>query len=271
MFLRFTLFPSRSLAELYAGELTLTDIKIQGIPDRVNTFLGFTNPYLGITIGLLFKVCRECGSAIEMAYGKVEILEKSMVKLLLLDKDGTLIRSVSGGKFVNRPTDQAPISGAIDAIERYVAKGWTPIIASNQGGVAAGHKSLGDAIAEMEFALGLFPLIEEAFFCPSPTDTGGDHCWRVWGCCDEARRIRYGKGEDIPHRIVSELEESLRDTFRKPNPGMLKLAIALHNANPAACLMVGDRTEDEAAAQAAGVPFQWAHEWLVRVEEINGQ
>jgi phosphoglycolate phosphatase-like HAD superfamily hydrolase len=27
-------------------------------------------------------------------------------------------------------------------------------------------------------------------------------------------------------------------------------------------LMVGDRPEDEQAAAAAGIPFQWAHEWI---------
>lgn len=29
-------------------------------------------------------------------------------------------------------------------------------------------------------------------------------------------------------------------------------------------LYVGDRPEDEAAAKAANIPFQWAHEWLAK-------
>jgi D-glycero-D-manno-heptose 1,7-bisphosphate phosphatase len=180
------------------------------------------------------------------------------MKLLLLDKDGTLTHPASGAKFTNLPYDQTPLPGSRKAIERYAAEGWTIAIISNQGGVAAGHKSLESVFMEMEFALGLFPLIQEAYFCPCPTDTGGNHCWRVWGDCNESRRIRYGK--DLPHRIVSELEESLHDTFRKPNAGMLKLAIDIYGAESA--LMVGDRPEDEAAAHAAGVPFMWAEHWL---------
>ena len=30
------------------------------------------------------------------------------------------------------------------------------------------------------------------------------------------------------------------------------------------CLMVGDRPEDEAAAKAVGIPFEWANEWRWR-------
>ncbi|KAM3093202.1 HAD hydrolase-like protein [Phormidesmis sp. 146-12] len=50
------------------------------------------------------------------------------------------------------------------------------------------------------------------------------------------------------------------ENFRKPGPGMLKLAIDNHPSDR--ILYVGDRPEDEGAAAAAGIPFKWAHEFL---------
>jgi len=43
--------------------------------------------------------------------------------------------------------------------------------------------------------------------------------------------------------------------FRKPKPGMLNLAISDCIRKPTQVLMVGDRPEDEQAAQAANIPF----------------
>lgn len=59
-----------------------------------------------------------------------------MTKLLILDKDGTLVRPKSGGEFVQHPEDQELLPGVADAIGRYAAEGWTMAIASNQGGCA---------------------------------------------------------------------------------------------------------------------------------------
>lgn len=165
------------------------------------------------------------------------------MKLLLLDKDGTLIQPKSGAKFVSKSWDQAALPGVIETLDRYVAEGWLPVIISNQGGVAAGHKSLESVIDEMRFCLELFPAIKEAYFCP---DFEGSICWRVW----REDAIEY-KPESFD---VYEL--GISGEFRKPNAGMLKLAIHIENADQA--LMIGDRDEDEAAAITASVPFQWA-------------
>jgi len=80
-----------------------------------------------------------------------------MTKILLLDKDGALVVPASRAKFVNIPTDQKPMDGVNNAIDYYLKNDWNLMIISNQGGVAAGHKSLEDAIAEMRFAMDLFP------------------------------------------------------------------------------------------------------------------
>jgi len=108
------------------------------------------------------------------------------MKILLLDKDGTLVVPASGAKFTNEPLDQAALPGVHEAIARFVADGYKPVIVSNQGGVEKGHKSLESAILEMQFALELFPAVTEAYFCPN---FAGDVCWRVWGNRNEAHRI----------------------------------------------------------------------------------
>lgn len=166
-----------------------------------------------------------------------------MARLLLLDKDGTLVRPKSGGEFVQSPEDQELLPGVEGAIADYVADGYTLVIVSNQGGVAAGHKTLESAIAEMRYCMELLPEISGALFCP---DFEGEECWLLLD--NEGR----------------ECITSNRQNFRKPHPGMLNLAIRNWfgiSADKSEALMVGDRPEDEQAAIAAGVRFVWADEW----------
>lgn len=178
-----------------------------------------------------------------------------MTKLLILDKDGTLITPVSGETFVQHPLDQKLLPGVVDAIERYVADGYTCAIASNQGGVASGHKSLEQAIAEMVFCLELIPQIQIAYFCP---DFEGKECYGV-----ESNGNWHSVFLDNGAfwRTFSAPSPQIFGNCRKPNPGMLQLAIAHFNAVEA--LMVGDRPEDEAAAKNAGIQFLWDFEWRV--------
>lgn len=170
------------------------------------------------------------------------------MKILLLDKDGTLVTPKSGEKFVKAPWDQEGIKGAESFIQTKKEDGWTPFVVSNQGGIDAGHKSLEDCFQEMRFCMELL-RVEEAFFCP---DYEGNICWRCWGNCDESHRIKYSP-ESLDVQVLE-----IAGQFRKPGPGMLRLAIALHGADEA--LYIGDRPEDEGAAIAAGIPFQWAKE-----------
>lgn len=162
--------------------------------------------------------------------------------LLLLDKDGTLVKPKSGAQFVNAPTDTEPLPSVIETLINYSAEGWELVIISNQGGIAAGHKSLESAIAEMRFCLKLFPQIKEAYFCP---DFEGEECW----CVAHTEIKRYSKHE-------------LSGTFRKPNPGMLLLTVSIFGVDRGMSLMVGDRAEDEQAASAANVPFRIATDFF---------
>ena len=168
------------------------------------------------------------------------------MKLAFLDKDGTLVKPVTNGKFVQSPNDQELIEGVEEALNKLTDDGYDLVIVSNQGGVAAGHKTLESAIDEMRYAMAL-TNIDTAYFCP---DFEGDQCYMVTADDSEA----------LHETCLPEILGS----FRKPGSGMLKLAAYrffeeyLDFDN---CLMVGDRGEDEESAVDAGVPFQWANEW----------
>ncbi|MBD2156267.1 HAD-IIIA family hydrolase [Leptolyngbya sp. FACHB-16] len=174
-----------------------------------------------------------------------------MIKLLILDKDGTLVRPESGAKFVQSPTDQVLLPGVKRALDRYAADGWKMAIASNQGDVAAKHKTLEQAIYEMRYCLHLTaPHIQRGCLCP---DIEGFECYEVW---------RFSVFSPID---LGKEYRNYYGTFRKPKPGMLMYLISqfyrLSSDGLMDVLMVGDRSQDFGAALAAGVRFMWAHEW----------
>src|SRR5689334_11355294 len=133
------------------------------------------------------------------------------MNLLLIDKDGTLIKTKSGETFVNKPWDQEALPGVKEGLKHYKERGWKIIVISNQGGVAKNHKSLETVIAEMRFCMELLPEIEECYFCP---DFEGESCYRIWN--DD---FIFYNSDSYP---VCEL--GIQNQFRKPSPGMLKLA-----------------------------------------------
>jgi D-glycero-D-manno-heptose 1,7-bisphosphate phosphatase len=181
-----------------------------------------------------------------------------MDKLLLLDKDGTLVRPPSGKEFVQHPEDQELIPGIAETIERFRADGWQMKIISNQGGVVLGYKTLEDAIQEMEFCLELLPAIDAAYFCPDR----GETCFSV------------SSGIGIPTKYSGTFAENrcFGGLYRKPSPGMLEQAIDDAGIGgfigwPEEVLFVGDRPEDEAAAKAAKVQFAWAKDFFRKSSE----
>jgi D-glycero-D-manno-heptose 1,7-bisphosphate phosphatase len=164
-------------------------------------------------------------------------------KLLICDIDGTLTGTKSGNPFKESPKDVIALPGAVEAIANLSSRGFICVGASNQGGIEAGHKSLEDTIAEMRHTLELLPQLTAIYFCP---DFKGQHCWLV------AR-----EGESPIHTAWA---SPFVGTFRKPNAGMLRAAILNHcgDKKPKDCWMIGDRPEDEEAADSAGVSFMAA-------------
>jgi len=88
----------------------------------------------------------------------------------------------------------------------------------------------------------LFPELREIYFSP---DFEGKKCFRVTG-----------------HNVYNQIKTKWSRQYRKPRAGMLQLAMVRHKHSPQNSLYVGDRPEDEQAAQGAGVPFQWAWDWI---------
>jgi phosphoglycolate phosphatase-like HAD superfamily hydrolase len=74
---------------------------------------------------------------------------------------------------------------------------------------------------------------------------------------------RRGNWSPVPRGREAEAE--WQRAGRKPAPGMLLAALAAFHVVPRAALMVGDRPEDLHAAEAAGVHFEWAHEFFERL------
>ncbi|WP_017711175.1 HAD-IA family hydrolase [Prochlorothrix hollandica] len=168
--------------------------------------------------------------------------------MLLVDIDGTLTTTASGANFGQNPHDYRAIPEAAIALRQVkVAEPERFVVGiTNQGGVGAGHKSFNDCVIEQRWKLRLFPELELILFCP---DYGGKECWIV-------RRSL----EPFPlHGHKSGLPWV--GSFRKPEPGMLRLALDMRTDITEECLMVGDRPEDAEAARNAGVAFLSAEDW----------
>ncbi|HLO52519.1 MAG TPA: HAD-IIIA family hydrolase [Kamptonema sp.] len=164
-----------------------------------------------------------------------------MTRFFFFDLDGTLRQPKSGAKFINKPEDQEPIPGTQEAVKYYHSKGFVCIGVTNQGGVAAGHKSLEDAIAEQLITLESFPELYSVIFCP---DYEGKYAYRC-------HRNMY--------HCVAEKYPDLQGTYRKPGDGMIKLALIESETEEVEdCWMVGDRPEDQQCAANAGINFIWA-------------
>lgn len=164
-----------------------------------------------------------------------------MTKIIFLDLDGTLRETASGKTFINEPTDQQPIEGTQKALAYYQSKGFILIGITNQGGVAAGHKSLESAIEEQRITLELFPELSEIFFCPN----WGESCYQL-------------SRENQPLEFSAPIQgDGIEVPCRKPGYGMILVA-AQSLTDLSECWMIGDRDEDKQCAQGVGVRFIWA-------------
>jgi len=164
-----------------------------------------------------------------------------MSKIIFFDLDGTLRETISGKTFINEPHDQRAIEGTQKALSYYQKKGFVMIGITNQGGVAAGHKSLESAIEEQRITLELFPELSEIFFCPN----WGESCYQL------------SRGNQTLEFSAPLSGDGTKISCRKPGHGMITVA-AQSIADLSDCWMIGDRPEDQECAEAAGVKFVWA-------------
>ncbi|GAB4204542.1 MAG: hypothetical protein Fur006_59750 [Coleofasciculaceae cyanobacterium] len=167
-----------------------------------------------------------------------------MTNLIILDKDGTLVQSISGAKYPSFH-DQRLIPGVKERVSSHVEAADILAIASNQGGISTGYKSLNKAKAEFMEVFGLLPQIKIACFCP---DYKGQILHRISadGTFDTLKLDNFS---------------NLRP-FRKPEPGMLQYLMAVFQGMYTDVLFVGDMEGDEQAAAAARVKYLDVEEWL---------
>jgi len=149
------------------------------------------------------------------------------VRILFLDRDGTLNRSL-GGRPPNTLQEVELLPGVAAVLSERVEQGWLLVIVSNQGGVAGGYVSEEDVRAVQQRVVELLQVpVAASYFCPHMP--GG-------------RVTEYAI--DCPNR--------------KPRPGFILTALERFGARAEDCMFVGDSSTDRLAAQAAGVAFRWA-------------
>lgn len=149
-------------------------------------------------------------------------------RLLLLDRDGTLNRSI-GRRPPNHPDEVELLPGVAATLHRYAADGWRLVVITNQGGVAFGYHTESQAYAILNTVLDALPVpVDASYLCP-----------------------HHPRGT-IP-------EYAIDCPNRKPAPGALREALDRFQAGAADCLFVGDQETDRQAASAAGVSFCWAN------------
>ena len=144
-------------------------------------------------------------------------------KAIFFDRDGTLNVDVH---YLHDPAEFAWTEGAVEAIRWANAHGFLVIVVTNQSGIARGYygedsvRRLHDWMNAELARQGAH--IDAFYYCPHhPAGTVPAYT-RVCGC-------------------------------RKPAPGMLLRAMAEHDIDPVASLMVGDAASDVTAAEQAGV------------------
>ena len=158
--------------------------------------------------------------------------------VLVLDIDGTLQKSKSGNEFVSGVDDIELLPNVLEVVSAYREKGYVIVLATNQGGVAYGHKTVQDVTDEVHHLAGLFPsgVVFAGFAALSM------------------------EGGNVP-------AYSYRSLLRKPNYGMLVQAeIGMQDRGLIAdwdnSIFVGDRDSDQQCAQAAGVKFVHAKDFF---------
>ncbi len=140
------------------------------------------------------------------------------LKLLILDRDGTLNRIPAHNDFIKSADEWQPLPGALEAVAQLNHAGWRVVIVSNQPGIGRGLLDMEELNAihtKMNRALAAVGArVEAVFFCPHVAD---DAC-----------------------------------TCRKPAPGLHHLIAERYGVSLKNVPAAGDSVWDAQAAVAAG-------------------
>jgi DNA 3'-phosphatase len=193
-------------------------------------------------------------------YGLLKVTE-TINKLVVFDKDGTLVTTKSGKDFPISPSDQKPLFDFSVLKNSYFdTEDGTHYkiiyaIATNQKGIKLKHKTK-DFLSDE-----LWYLVEELKFpativlcCPDD----GETLWRWW------------RNQKIGIRDVTRHHPYL-GSFRKPNAGMLLAAkdIVIRTSQQIQDMVfIGDNQTDEQSAIDARCRYIYIDEWL-RVNKLE--
>lgn len=159
------------------------------------------------------------------------------VPVLYTDFDGTVRHGLNElNRFVNTAEDVVIFDGVPDLLRAYQQLGWRIAGCTNQGGIALGHMTYKECVENLQEtqkqAHGVYDTI---VFCPHHPEAEDPVMQRCW--------------------------------CRKPKAGLVAEAAAVmsvryHELYPASmAIFVGDRPEDQACAEAAGIEFWDAETW----------
>lgn len=152
--------------------------------------------------------------------------------LYIFDLDGTLIHGYMDG------IDYAhvqPLPRRIEKLAELRAVGHTVAIATNQGGIGFGYNSEGDFKAKLLEVLRVLKLSR---------DTPIKVCFHH------------------PSASIERYRDPEGCARRKPNGLMLKELMQELGHTPATTMYIGDRPEDDQAAEHADVAFMWERDFF---------
>lgn len=168
-------------------------------------------------------------------------------RALVMDLDGTVRRSRSNSIFISGEDDVHVYDDAVEAIAKFIASDFVLAFATNQGGIAYGHKTISEVDLEIQETIRQIRdrLGKEA---ASFSD----------------RLISIGVCPNMDGGSVFPFNQ--RSLMRKPDIGLLVLAETEALAagivlDWEGSLIVGDRAEDLEMAMRARVPFLEASQW----------
>lgn len=162
------------------------------------------------------------------------MLVKARPGLVIFDLDGTIVTTRSGDKFRRTADDWKFIGNRQVQISDIRKTGTLVAIATNQGGCAFPWSQISEEEMNREIK-----KVADAI---------------------DADRVAVCYNINHPKALEKYRRE---DNRRKPGPGMLLELMVSLNFNQAFTVMVGDRDEDEQAADAAGVEFISADEFFL--------
>jgi D-glycero-D-manno-heptose 1,7-bisphosphate phosphatase len=180
--------------------------------------------------------------------------------LYLFDVDGTLITSYMDNpdKDYNR---WQLLPGRLDTLAALLTEGHQVVLVSNQGGVGWGFTSQDEARAKLTQVAGALGFVHASFY-------EADHMEITYNAVTD--RERWRNDNNIPPSVPIFVCYDKDGARRKPNGRMIEQARAIYSvpqfdgvaAIDGTTVMIGDRPEDEQAAQAAGVEFIHAEQFF---------